>query len=324
MGDQLFIIIKLYFIKYKMNYKISFYILLGFFILLFLIILSYYILFFISVSYNITNNLYCGKHNCTPPSYILQYKNQNIDFGIFSNYTALYCLDLIHKVYDITKNSSKDFLPKYFSLLNILTYNDNQTIGLILRNDNKIWIVFRGTFSLYDLLRDIKTQQITFREPPFKIHKGVYEIYNQISKDVLDTLKRHYKKDDIIILTGHSLGGALCIPLIYDLSVNNYISYAYTFGSPKVINLELMKKLDKIFKGKLFRVINSEDIAPDCPLSITIHTFNPHNPYFYVHYGHIIIFTDNRMSYFENHSIYTYMDNMPLITDYSFIQLKKS
>lgn len=72
------------------------------------------------------------------------------------------------------------------------------------------------------------------------MHKGFYKAYNESAeafKHLVENLLQNYDESVSIIVTGHSLGGALAVLCSLDLknSFNRNI-YVYTFGQPRVGN----------------------------------------------------------------------------------------
>jgi predicted lipase len=208
-------------------------------------------------------------------------------------------------------------IPDGFELIQSLSYNDNKNyIGFILKQqNNQIWIVFRGTMDISDVLQDVKTTQSLFLNK-YLVFTGILQIYNQFRDILLKTITTlSISTSKKIIITGHSLGAGLSVLTTFDLS-NNYNTITYTYGCPRVGNPEFVSQLTQQLKDKksaFYRIQNSSDIITYFPLPITIRLLHPTQPFFYDHVGHLIEFTDNRFSYENNHSIITYIENIPNI-----------
>jgi predicted lipase len=207
-------------------------------------------------------------------------------------------------------------VPSGFGLIQSLSYNKNY-IGFILKqqSNNQIWIVFRGTMNVSDVFQDIQTTQSLFLNK-YMIFTGVLQIYTQFRDLLLKTIKDMSISQKKIIITGHSLGAALSVLTTFDLS-NEYNTITYTYGCPRVGNPEFVSQLTqqlKKTKSTFYRIQNSSDIIPYFPLPITLRLAHPTQPFFYDHVGHLIEFSDNRLSYLNNHSIITYIENIPDIS----------
>ncbi|KAF7721427.1 hypothetical protein EC973_004692 [Apophysomyces ossiformis] len=149
-----------------------------------------------------------------------------------------------------------------------------QTTGYIIRSDKKkqINLVFRGTSSLRNFAADF--QFLLAQYTPVsgaKVHTGFYKAYKEVAEHVVMEMRKQldkYPKYKVVV-TGHSLGGALAILGALDLyqrdtrfSKNNLS--IYTYGGPRVGNPEFAY----YFAGtgiKLQRTINGHDVVPHLP-----------------------------------------------------------
>jgi predicted lipase len=134
------------------------------------------------------------------------------------------------------------------------------------------YIVFRGTEKKF---RDIFTDLWAFKkELPFKnkkgirVHRGFLDAYMSVRDEILTKVLELNSKR--IIITGHSLGGALATLCGVDLQKNSIVHWhnlhLATFGSPKVGN----RKFKKSFNNRVFsydRYVNRLDLVPLMPFS---------------------------------------------------------
>ncbi len=143
---------------------------------------------------------------------------------------------------------------------------------------NHTLISFRGSdTNFYNLKGSIRDWATNFKvlmkkEPSGKgrIHLGFYSSYereinhNPKTSHLFHTLLGNSEN---LIITGHSLGGALAILCAKDLSrkkINCKIT-CVSFGAPRVGNSAFVKSAIEI-SGKIYRVINGNDIVPSIPL----------------------------------------------------------
>jgi hypothetical protein len=203
------------------------------------------------------------------------------------------------------------------------TYHDEEIFmvqdkvyGAVYLYKSVYWMAFRGTINLTDFLQDTKTTQT---EPSWttignqenqQVHNGFYNIYIQIRNQIFEWLQNRENKDIPIVICGHSLGASLIILLLSDKEIQDNLyqekTVCYTFGCPKVGNPQFVKNLELFNFINCFRVENTEDIVPTKPLPISFHLLSPTQPVFYQHYGNPVVFTEQKYSYYKNHSIYTY------------------
>ena len=143
--------------------------------------------------------------------------------------------------------------------------------------DDTLLVCFRGTESTTDILKDLNITRTEFYIPGYVkdtlyVHEGFHtqfdEVYESISKDILNYLENNDYKSKNIIFTGHSLGGALATlgacyyGVIYpDISMN-----CVTFGSPRVGCDKFSLVFDK-YCNKSYRFVNENDPVPSLPTS---------------------------------------------------------
>nr|CDX09916.1 lipase [Yarrowia phangngaensis] len=157
----------------------------------------------------------------------------------------------------------------------------------------EIYLVFRGTHSLEDVITDLRISQapLTHFDNAANIsshatcdnclvHNGFIETYNNTHKQVraqLDAVVKKYP-DYKIAVTGHSLGGAAALLFGISLKLNGLDPLVITYGQPIVGNKAFANWVDKLFFGqenpdvskitperKLYRVTHRGDIVTQIP-----------------------------------------------------------
>ena len=100
----------------------------------------------------------------------------------------------------------------------------------IKQSDGVTIIVFRGTANLKNVGTDIDLRPFKDDELDAYIHRG----FRDAAMFTLDDIKKNYKIEKTVYLTGHSLGGAIAQIIGLWLDNDGYNVQIYTFGSPKV------------------------------------------------------------------------------------------
>ena len=167
---------------------------------------------------------------------------------IFSKQLAIECAELIDQLY------RSNFEPTF----NVLE-TDTQ-VQVAERTPGEVWVIFPGTASAQDWLTDLKVRKIAWGET--RAHRGFATAFRSVAGPLL----AHLKSARQIIITGHSLGGALAT-LAADLCSEAGLPVAavYTFGSPRVGNGPFARAYNARLAHCTFRVVNARDPVPHVP-----------------------------------------------------------
>ncbi len=147
-----------------------------------------------------------------------------------------------------------------FSFELVATFNNGGTQAFLAKreSDKVAVLAFRGTEP--DAFEDIKTDLNArfYRQKGAKIHDGFRRAFAHVHALINEKLPeiQGYK----LYITGHSLGGALAKVATEALSGDN-VAACYTFGSPKVGNLDFGDNL----KVPIYRIVNAADAVPRVP-----------------------------------------------------------
>lgn len=176
---------------------------------------------------------------------------------------------LCSKICRLTYVDKYDF--KDFQLTARFENKATDTQGLFgVAYDNTAVIAFRGSeeTGITDWITDLKFVQQVYpygeNSKNIKVHYGFIDAYKSVRDAVLKEAKSTPHKR--ILLTGHSLGGALAMLAALDIQYNQPDKdiVCYTLGSPKVGNAEFVKSYNKRVP-KTFRIVNVGDSVPGLP-----------------------------------------------------------
>lgn len=192
-----------------------------------------------------------------------QFKNINISSIFDHHITNQNIVKISKEINYINYHNKRDknIKTQYFKYFIISTSNYSSVYIIGDKRSNTIFVGFRGTSSPKSSLAYLKTSSIL----PYKICKknnnryllGIYKIVTEIFytiNECINYIHNHFFNGEKIklITTGHSLGGA-CAQIFSYLwaSTTPTISIAcITFGSPRVMNYNLVKKYNKLIKNK--------------------------------------------------------------------------
>ncbi len=167
------------------------------------------------------------------------------------------------------------------SNLQVGTTDKNTDIQYIIfeeikENKSTQYISIRGILTLSNIASDFNFALTKDKKSSINIHKGfkieAQALYKKISP--------YLKKENDIIITGHSMGGAISAVLGLYLMIDGYkVKSITTFGQPKVFDNLIFRKYSKL---PLLRIIYENDLICQLPPVDTSGSF-------YYHFGDVII-----------------------------------
>ncbi|MFY9959759.1 lipase family protein [Pseudomonas sp.] len=133
-------------------------------------------------------------------------------------------------------------------------------------NDDLILIAVRGTAERGDFFRDIDAEQVPINKEDGagQAHRGFYEAAQAVREFSITYLDKFYSGQKIII-TGHSLGGAIALLLAEMLRRREGFTYdllLYTYGSPRAADQTFV---DGAAALPHHRMVNHNDPIPSVP-----------------------------------------------------------
>jgi len=152
-------------------------------------------------------------------------------------------------------------------------FNSSSNIFAFLGYNNKeIILSFRGTQqnSLSNWVSNLNiASTVAYKDvPKAEVHDGFYHAYMGLHTQIISAVSRLTSKYPSlpVIITGHSLGGALATLAAIDL-VETFKSskfYVWNYGSPRVGN-DIFANHVKQNVGYTWRTTNQKDIVPHVP-----------------------------------------------------------
>jgi len=173
--------------------------------------------------------------------------------------------------------------------------SDTQCAIIFDNNNHIIYIVFRGTEGKNDLWTDLQFEKIEYQQEvienyqdkvieqeinqkqqlsnPYKkanqsgakMHQGFSQAYLSVRNQIYDSIKNYGPAK--LIVTGHSLGGALATLCALDIHYwlkEQFVISVYTFGSARVGNENFQKSFMKRIPNS-YRFVYGMDIVPALP-----------------------------------------------------------
>lgn len=124
------------------------------------------------------------------------------------------------------------------------------------------YLVYRGTepTEFADIKTDIRAalRKINVGGEELEMHSGYLDAFELVRGDIQSALKTAV--NDQLIITGHSLGGALAM-VTTRLLASDTTGACYTFGAPPIGTIDVQNHL----KTPVYEIINEIDIVPRLP-----------------------------------------------------------
>jgi predicted lipase len=188
----------------------------------------------------------------------------------FYHAAAAYCAD------DSVQNWSCGDACNFLPLESITLAAKDSTFSFVgySRAANEVIVAFRGSADIPNWITNFEFVPIPYEDVTDAfVHEGFYLAY----KSVQDTLRSSVKAlleehtDASVVVTGHSLGGALAVLASTDFIRNNLTGTGLTlndFGTPRVGTTVFADYVYTLSAGmNHYRVVHASDIVPHIPPS---------------------------------------------------------
>ena len=165
-------------------------------------------------------------------------------------------------VYTNNQNIVEQTCLRQFDFDSCQFFRKNNTECFVASKNNTILVCFRGTQGLDDWIANMN---IAEKATQFgMVHSGFLDAFLDISATLESSIDNLLTTEQQLVLTGHSLGGALSTIAASEWRNRYDIRSVYTFGQPAVGNREFRDGME-FMKNLIFRVVNDDDIVPRIP-----------------------------------------------------------
>lgn len=241
-------------------------------------------------------NLLKSIEQVNPTHFIME---QQIEFFNFA-YLAYACG---HKSYQQdTVNFQRMIGNPLYKIVQHIHDAASDTHCLIFQSRSRIVVAFKGTSSVQNARTDINVTKLYHPTaasfelekgelPSFMprsiprpnccksdtpwVHKGFWTAYASVRDRVLQTLRQLLEEESrTVVLTGHSLGGALATLCAFDVvnELHTRQVAVTTFGSPRVGGNAFKRKYNHAVPAT-FRIVNASDLISETPVRTLVDSF---------------------------------------------------
>jgi len=142
-------------------------------------------------------------------------------------------------------------------------------------------LAFRTTVTAMDWLHDLDFRTTRFVGSAF-VHRGFFRKYRSLRAQMLEIVAQ--RKPTQLLLTGHSMGGAIACLAALDLhyQFEDIELHVVTFGSPRVGNRAFQDQLASACTS-IHQLRDPRDLVPFYPFSLFGFTHGPHDQPITIH-----------------------------------------
>lgn len=182
--------------------------------------------------------------------------------------------------------------------LNVYGFNKNSAQAAFIEHEAYYCIAFRGTDEIADWLDNINAVSEETEDGIF--HRGFLNSVDDVWDELITLLKeKRWEKPKPLMITGHSLGGAMASIATARLhAINIPFKSVYTFGQPRAMTPETADHFNAMFKKNYFRFHNNNDLVTRVPARVMG----------YSHVGTYLYISDEKVIYNSPGFWFRFMD----------------
>jgi triacylglycerol lipase len=139
--------------------------------------------------------------------------------------------------------------------------------GFVAHRQGQVLVAFRGTENPGDWLCDLEAEPTGCQIASGSVHDGFQRVYEVVQSSALQGLRAALQPGDQLLITGHSLGGALATLFADNAAASTQELQVCTFASPRTGLQDFARSYNQHVPNTL-RVANRWDLVPNVRVPI--------------------------------------------------------
>lgn len=140
---------------------------------------------------------------------------------------------------------------------------NDDTECFVASNADTIIVAFRGTAGVADWIGNLKF--INTSASYGELHRGFYFAFQAVKSNLEQLIRAASPSSRKLVITGHSLGGALATVAAAEWQGVFDVTSVHTFGQPRVGRPNFVANVQQHYGSKFFRMVNDDDIVTRVP-----------------------------------------------------------
>jgi len=143
----------------------------------------------------------------------------------------------------------------------------DSTQAFVARFEDDCIVSFEGTKTYLSMIQDLRiAKNLSTWKTGGSVHTGFLAEWESLQSCIQSALTKTCSSAAGLVITGHSLGGAISVLAMVELSERGWsVKEGYTFGMPRAGDATFAVNFDHLFFGKFFRVTHHRDPVPHVP-----------------------------------------------------------
>lgn len=181
------------------------------------------------------------------------------------HYSTALSLALAAKLVYADPATVRSTVESTWRLTNFEFFDIDETQCFVATTPDAALVSFRGTASLGDWMTNLNLLTATL--PYGTVHRGFLGAFQSVRAQLEGVLDRVTAAGRRLVLTGHSLGGALALIAAVEWRDRYTVSWIHTCGQPAVGHRNFLATVEARYGDIYCRFVNDDDIVPMVPPS---------------------------------------------------------